>query len=247
MKKYCVHFLIMFLFFVCNVAYAQLNTSTSKALLQRIVPKHASQFTIEAIQSATGKDYFEIESRNKKIVLLGTSGVAIASALYHYLNEVCHAQITWNGENLKLPAILPPVKNKIQKQTPYEYRYYLNYCTFNYSMSWWDWKRWEKEIDWMALHGINMPLAITGEEYTWYLVYKEMGFTDEELKDFFCGPSYFAWFWMGNLDGWGGPLPLSWMKSHFELQKKILHRERELGMKPVLPAFSFYRSCAWGI
>jgi alpha-N-acetylglucosaminidase len=105
-------------------------------------------------------------------------------------------------------------------------------------MSWWDWPRWEKEVDWMALHGINMPLALTGEEYTWYLVYKEMGFKDEELTDFFCGPSYFAWFWMGNLDAWGGPLPLSWMKSHFELQKKILQRERALGMKTVLPAFT---------
>jgi alpha-N-acetylglucosaminidase len=170
--------------------------------------------------------------------LRGTTGVAVASALYFYLNEFCHAQITWNGINLKLPAVLPKPSQKIQKSTPYQYRYYLNYCTFNYSMSWWDWKRWEKEIDWMALHGINMPLAITGEEYTWYLVYKEMGFTDEELKGFFSGPSYFAWFWMGNLDGWGGPLPLSWMKSHFELQKKILQRERELGMKPVLPAFT---------
>jgi alpha-N-acetylglucosaminidase len=156
MKKYSVYFLIVFLFFVSNVAYAQLNTSASKALLQRIVPKHTAHFTIEAIQSNTGKDYFEIESKNNKIVLRGTSGVAIASALYHYLNEYCHAQITWNGENLKLPVALPPVKNKIQKQTPYEYRYYLNYCTFNYSMSWWDWKRWEKEIDWMALHGINI-------------------------------------------------------------------------------------------
>jgi alpha-N-acetylglucosaminidase len=105
-------------------------------------------------------------------------------------------------------------------------------------MSWWDWPRWEKEIDWMALHGINMPLAITGEEYTWYLVYKEMGFSDDDLKNFFCGPSYFSWFWMGNLDGWGGPLPLSWMKTHFELQQKILQRQRALGMKPVLPAFT---------
>ena len=237
MKKYYMHCLIVFLFCVKSVAYAQLNSSASQSLLQRIVPKHASQFIIEPLQPDANKDYFEIESKKNKIVLRGTSGVAIASALYHYLNEFCHAQITWNGENVKLPAVLPDVKNKIQKQTPYEYRYYLNYCTFNYSMSWWDWKRWEKEIDWMALHGINMPLAITGEEYTWYIVYKEMGFSDDELKDFFCGPSYFAWFWMGNLDGWGGPLPLSWMKSHFELQKKILKRERELGMKPVLPAF----------
>ena len=239
MRKFSLSCLIFFLLFAINsIAFAQLDIAASKTLLQRIVPNHASQFVIEAIRSSAGKDVFEIESRNNKIVLRGNNGVAIASALYYYLNEFCNAQITWNGTNLKLPATLPRPAAKIFKATPYEYRYYLNYCTFNYSMSWWDWERWEKEIDWMALHGINMPLAITGEEYTWYVVYKEMGFSDDELRDFFCGPSYFAWFWMGNLDGWGGPLPLNWMKSHFALQKKILKRQRELGMKPVLPAFT---------
>jgi alpha-N-acetylglucosaminidase len=217
---------------------AQLDINAAKALLQRTVPGKAAQFVIRSLPKQNEKDVFEIESRKDKIVLRGNDGVAIASALYYYLNEYCHAQITWNGVNLHLPRILPIIKTKIHKTTPYLYRYYLNYCTFNYSMSWWDWPRWEKEIDWMALHGINMPLAITGEEYTWFLVYKQMGFSDDDLKDFFCGPSYFSWFWMGNLDGWGGPLPFSWMKSHFELQKKIIQRERALGMKPVLPAFT---------
>ena len=225
-------------FFYCSALSAQLNIKTSEALIKRIVPKQSNQFIIQPLASENKKDVFEIETLNNKIVLRGNDGVAIASALYYYLNNYCHAQITWNGTNLALPASLPLPKNKIRKVTPYEYRYYLNYCTFNYSMSWWDWPRWEKEIDWMALHGINMPLAITGEAYTWYLVYKEMGFSDDDLKDFFCGPSYFSWFWMGNLDGWGGQLPLSWMKSHFELEKKILTRERALGMTPVLPAFT---------
>jgi len=198
----------------------------------------ASQIITAKINAEEGNDVFEIESRNNKILIRGNNGVAIASGFYYYLNNYCHAQITWNGINMKLPAILPAVPAKIHKKANFNYRYYLNYCTFNYSMSWWDWSRWEKEIDWMALHGINMPLAITGEEYTWYLVYKEMGFTDEELQSFFCGPSYFSWFWMGNLDAWGGPLPLSWMQSHLELQKKIIARERALGMKPVLPAFT---------
>ncbi len=217
-------------------AQAQLDASATKALLQRIIPQQAAQFDIEKLDSK--KDSFEIESRGNKIVLRGNNGVAIASALYYYLNEYCHCQITWNGTNLNLPKQLPVVAKAVHKSSPYNYRYYLNYCTFNYSMSWWDWKRWEKEIDWMALHGINMPLAITGEEYTWYLVYKDMGFTDAELSNFFCGPSYFSWFWMGNLDGWGGPLPIAWMKSHFDLQKKIIDRQRALGMKPVLPAFT---------
>lgn len=236
-RKYLVWCFVLGCVVLTKIAYAQFDIA-SKTLLQRVVPAHASQFNIELIKPINNKDVFEIESHNNKIVLRGNNGVAIASALYYYLNEYCHAQITWNGTNLNLPKLLPTVQNRIHKETPYQYRYYLNYCTFNYSMSWWDWKRWEKEIDWMALHGINMPLAITGEEYTWYVVYKEMGFADDDLKDFFCGPSYFSWFWMGNLDGWGGPLPISWMKTHFDLQKKILQRERELGMKPVLPAFT---------
>lgn len=218
-------------------SYAQITVGASKQLIQRILPKHANQFVIEQIGTAS-KDTFQISNRNGKIVLAGNNGVSIASALYYYLNEYCHCQITWNGENLNLPSKLPVVPTKIKKSSPYEYRYYLNYCTYNYSMSWWDWQRWEKEIDWMALHGINMPLAITGEEYVWNEVYKEMGFTDKELSTFFCGPSYFSWFWMGNLDGWGGPLPASWMMSHKDLQQKILKRERELGMKPVLSAFT---------
>lgn len=223
---------------LCQEAKAQANLDQSQKLIERILPAHAALFITESIEQENGKDVFEIESKNKTIILRGSSGVAIASALYHYLTEYCHSQITWNGTNLNIPAKLPLVQKKIRKNTPYEYRYYLNYCTFNYSMSWWDWKRWEKEIDWMALHGINMPLAITGEEYTWYQLYKEMGFSDEDLKDFFTGPAYFGWFWMGNIDAWGGPLPVSWMKSHFELQKQILARQRALGMKPVLPAFT---------
>jgi len=235
MKKLFTVFSVLVL---VNGLEAQLNKEESLELLKRVIPAHASRFLIEPLKEINGKDSFELETKNQKIVLRGNTAVAVASALYYYLNEYCHAQVTWNGTNLKLPAVLPLLKEKIKKASPYDYRYYLNYCTFNYSMSWWDWQRWEKEIDWMALHGINMPLAITGEEYTWYLVYKEMGFTDDDLKSFFCGPSYFSWLWMGNLDGWGGPLSLHWMQSHFELQKKILLRERALGMKPVLPAFT---------
>ena len=231
-------FLFFFACIIVQTLNAQVNVAASTALISRVVPKYAAYFIVEPLSDQQERDVFEIESKGGKIILRGTTGVAVASALYYYLTEYCHCQITWNGTNLNLPDVLPVLKEKIQKKTPYQYRYYLNYCTFNYSMSWWNWERWQKEIDWMALHGINMPLAITGEEYTWYEVYKDMGFSDEDLKDFFCGPSYFSWFWMGNLDSWGGPLPVSWMKSHKTLQEQIVQRERALGMTPVLPAFT---------
>ncbi len=242
MKKYktiyCFKIVICFLLASGSITVlAQVNTEASYALIKRVVPQRASAFVVEQL-NAGDKDAFEIESRSTKIVLRGNNGVSVASALYEYLTNYAHCQVTWNGINLNLPVKLPPVKNLVHKKTPYKYRYYLNYCTFNYSMSWWDWDRWQKEIDWMALHGINMPLALTGQEYTWYRVYKDMGFSDVDLKSFFCGPAYFSWFWMGNLDGWGGPLPVSWMESHRDLQQKILQRERSLGMKPILQSFT---------
>lgn len=49
----------------------------------------------------------------------------------------------------------------------FRFRYYQNVCTFSYSSVWWDWPRWEREIDWMALNGINLPLAFTGQEALW--------------------------------------------------------------------------------
>ncbi|HEX6428869.1 MAG TPA: alpha-N-acetylglucosaminidase, partial [Niastella sp.] len=236
MKYWFVSLLGVFLF--AQTALSQLNRSAVTAFVQRIVKDRSSSFIIEAIPQQNGKDVFELESRKGKIVLRGNNGLSVASALNYYLQQYCNCHISWNGTNLHLPSPLPLVTKKVHKVTPYKYRYYLNYCTFQYSMAWWDWERWQQEIDWMALNGINMPLALTGEESIWQQVYKKMGFTDNELADFFTGPAYFSWLWMGNIDGWNGPLPQHWMDRQKELQKQILERERSFGMKPVLPAFT---------
>ena len=52
------------------------------------------------------------------------------------------------------------------------FRYYQNVCTTSYSFVWWDWKRWEREIDWMALNGFNLALAFNGMEAIWKRVIK---------------------------------------------------------------------------
>ncbi|MDR3713222.1 MAG: alpha-N-acetylglucosaminidase TIM-barrel domain-containing protein [Puia sp.] len=217
-----------------------LDVSAVRSLLQRIVKDKASRFEIAYIAPENGKDVFEVAdgSGTGKVLLRGSNGVSVASALNYYLKNYCHSLITWNGENLRIPAVLPAVQTTVHKTTPYTYRYYLNYCTFQYSMAWWDWERWQREIDWMALNGINMPLALTGEEAIWQQVYRAMGFTDKELDRFFSGPAYFSWLWMGNIDAWGGPLPAHWKETHLALQQKILQAERALGMKAVLPAFT---------
>ena len=74
------------------------------------------------------------------------------------------------------------------------FRYYQNVCTFSYSSVWWNWTRWQREIDWMALNGINLPLAFTGQEAIWQRVYHKIGLAQQELDTFFGGPAFLAWY-----------------------------------------------------
>ncbi|RZK33144.1 MAG: alpha-N-acetylglucosaminidase, partial [Pedobacter sp.] len=141
LKRY---FLTAIILCCINSVRAQEFLVTSNKLIERVLPQHHHSFLTESLSYARPKDVFELESKGDKIILRGNNGVALASAFYYYLTEFAHCQITWNGTNLNIPSVLPKVNKKIRKETPYEYRYYLNYCTFNYSMSWWDWPRWEK-------------------------------------------------------------------------------------------------------
>ncbi|GAW27231.1 hypothetical protein SAMD00023353_9000060 [Rosellinia necatrix] len=93
----------------------------------------------------------------------------------------------------------------------------------------------------MALRGINTALAWIGFEKIYIEVFREMGFSDSDLEDFISGPAFLAWNHFGNIQGsWGGPTPKSWIEDQFSLQKKIVARMVELGIKPILPAFPGY-------
>ena len=210
----------------------------AEALVARVVPEAAKHFVLELIPLADSLDVFEVESREGNVVLRGSSGVALASALDWYLEHAAGVNVSNPLEPVRLSAPIPAVPRRVRITTPYRYRYFFNYCTFSYSMAWWRWSEWERMIDWMALKGVNLPLAITGQEATWQLVLRDLGFSDEQIGDFLVGPAYLPWGWMGNIDGLGGPLPEQWITTHIDLERRILQRERELGMTPVLQGFT---------
>lgn len=208
------------------------------ALIRRVLPGHADRFQLEVIPRDPAGDTFEIESRDGKVILRGNNAVSLASALNWYLKHHANCHISWCGDQLELPEPLPVVATKVRQVSPFRYRYCFNYCAFSYSLAWWDWAQWERMIDWMALHGINLPLAVTGQEAVWMEVGRQLGLTDAEVKSFIVGPAFLPFGWMGCLDGWGGPLPDRWIRQHAELGRRILDRERELGMTPVLQGFT---------
>ena len=105
-------------------------------------------------------------------------------------------------------------------------------------MVWWNFSRWEREIDWMAMNGLNLILSFTGQEYVWQKFYRQLGVNDSAIKSFFSGPAFLAWQRMGNIQGWGGPLDDGWIQSQANLQKQIVTRIRQFGMINVLPGFA---------
>lgn len=204
-------------------------------LLERIDRGASRKFKIELVKA--DRDFFELSQAGSRPCIKGNTWVNIAVGVNWYLKYYAGVQLTWNNMTQKLPVTLPRVTKTERHETDLRLRYDFNYCTFSYSMAFWDWQRWEREIDWMALHGVNLPLAIVGEEVVWRNMLLKLGYTKDEVNHFIAGPAFLAWWEMNNLEGWGGPLPDSWYTQQEALQKRILKRMHELGMEPVLPGY----------
>ncbi len=208
-------------------------------LIQRLLPGHEAIFQLELIAPTADQDVFELESGQGKIIIRGNNALSLSKGLNWYLKYYCHTAVSYyQADPIELPAILPQIDQKIRKTSRCKATFFLNYCTFGYTMPWWDWQDWERLIDWMALNGINMPLAITGQEAIWQKVWKHYGLSDEQIRGYFTGPAHLPWQRMTNIDTWGGPLPQGYIDKQLALQKTILKRERAFGMQAILPAFA---------
>lgn len=206
------------------------------ALLERLSPGLSDK--MEIIIKPADNDYFELVAGKAKPTIKANNTISAAVGVNWYLKYNCGRHMCWNNLRPELPDALPTIAKNERHSTDMALRYYLNYCTHSYSMAFWDWERWEKEIDWMALHGINMPLAVTGGEPLWRNVLRTLGYPEEKITDFVAGPGFQAWWLMNNLEGWGGPNPDAYYDRQEALQKKIVARMRELGMEPVFAGYA---------
>lgn len=225
--------LVAFMLFIALQLFA---ATPIEGLLERIDKGASRKIMTETVRS--DRDFFEITSKNGKPLIRGNNYVSIASGINWYLKYSVGVHLTWNSMHASLPATLPLVQGEERHTTDIKHRYYLNYCTLSYSMAFWDWKRWEQELDWMALHGINLCLDIVGTDVVWRNVLLKLGYTKDEANGFVAGPAFQAWWLMNNLEGWGGPNSDNWYQQRERLQKQIMKRMKELGINVCLPGYS---------
>jgi alpha-N-acetylglucosaminidase len=231
MKKTALLILACLLASACDTPAERM----ARRLADRLVPQYQISFreTKDTIEN------YRVQTKGNKLVIEGSSASAMAVGLNRYLNDFCHTTVSWYAADpVEVPERMPVVSRPVTGRALVKDRFFLNYCTFGYTMPWWEWTDWERMIDWMALQGVNLPLACTGQEAVWQEVWREFGLTDEEIRNYFTGPAYLPWHRMINIDGVDGPLPQEWIDGQEKLQKQILQRERELGMRPALPAFA---------
>ena len=205
-------------------------------LVARRVPWLRGHVRFERLKAAAGSA-FELRTHRGSLVVSATDPSAAAEGLGWYLKYACHRSMSHLGDNLAPVDPLPAFDTPVAEEASARYRYALNYCTFNYTMSFYSWADWEHELDWMALNGVNLMLVANGEEAVWRNTMRRLGCSESEIAAFIPGPGYTAWWLMGNLEGYGGPMSTDMIERRSELQRRMIGRMRSLGIEPLLPGF----------
>ena len=207
---------------------------------EKVIKRFAGKDAAVELKAAPAKDgdhdSYSTEVKDGKLIITGNSPVALCHGYYAALKAQQKGICSWSGNRVGSEAWNS--KAQVKGSTPFDYRYYFNVVTYGYTLPYWDWKRWEQEIDYMALHGINAPLALVAQEAITKRVFKRLGLTDQEIDNYFVGPAHLPWMRMGNISGVDGPMPDAWHENQIALQHKILKRMRSLGMKPICPGFA---------
>ncbi len=208
-------------------------------LIKRNTPDIAKAFVLETIEKENGKSVYHLSARGNKIVLGGDCKISQAMAYYRYLKDYCGVSLSHCGNNGIPPITEAPLPTaEVHHVIEQEKRAFLSYEAFGNSCAFWDWERWEREIDFMAMNGINMPLAVVGSEAVWFYTMREFKYTEPAALNYLTGPAFWPQQLLGNITAYFPLCDKAYVDARLKLGQQIIHREVELGMTPIQPAFN---------
>jgi alpha-N-acetylglucosaminidase len=207
----------------------------AQAVITRLLPHQARQFELGTLPSS-GHERFRIDRDNDRIRVEGSTPSALLFGVNWYLKYVAHVQISPNGDRIGNAPFPLPTK-VIERETPYPYRYALNENVDGYTAPYWDWPRWQREIDVLALSGINAVLIERGTDSVLYQTFRDAGYSDQDIRSWITQPAHQNWQLMGNMCCFNGPISTALLHKRAASAQQIIARLRELGIAPVLPGF----------
>ena len=207
------------------------------ALIGRVTNATYRDAVALEIVDGDGFDAYEVSDRDGKVFIAATSGVALASGFNAYLKERCGYSIGALSTAGTLPETPPCVGEPIKRKSKFLDRYFFNYCTFSYTYAFDTWEDWEKTLDYLLLSGYNLILNPIGIESIWRETLLTVGYREEEVAKFLCGPAFYAWQWMMNMTGWAGGAPLWWYEERKRLAGKINTRMQAFGASTVMAGY----------
>lgn len=213
-----------------------------KGLISRTLgEEYVNFFDSYILPDDKGNDYFVIYTENDKVILKGNNINSISVALNYYFEHYLKQTFERFGSSkIKVTLPFPQIDGIVEKSIDMKYRYNYNYVAYGYTMAYWTFNEWEREIDWMALNGFNMALNLVGHEEVVRRFLKEFGFSFSEIVDYLTSPVYLPWQFMGNITSIGGELTPKWFEDRAKLSIDIQKRMLEFGIEPIHQMFIGY-------
>ncbi|HLY53016.1 MAG TPA: alpha-N-acetylglucosaminidase TIM-barrel domain-containing protein, partial [Steroidobacteraceae bacterium] len=209
----------------------------AQELIRRLLPAQGQRFELRTLSSTDGHERFRISGADGRIRIAGSSVSAVLFGVNWYLKYTAGVQVSPEGDRLDTDGPLPVPAAPIERDSLYRWRYALNENVDGYTTAYWDWPRWQREIDVLALSGINAMLVERGMDLVLYRTFRDFGYTDEELRAWITQPAHQNWQLMGNLCCFNGPISAALLERRVQSARRIIARLRELGITPVLPGF----------
>ncbi|MEW2399680.1 alpha-N-acetylglucosaminidase TIM-barrel domain-containing protein [Streptomyces sp. NPDC046862] len=214
---------------------ARFDTAPAAAALKRLLPDHHRQFTLRPVDGDT--DRFRVTGRAGHLTVEGTSPAVLLAGLHTYLRRTAHASVSWTGEQLNLPHTLPAPAEEITGTADVPHRFAFNDTNEGYTGAYRDWDAWQRELDVLAVHGVNRVLVYIGGDAVYYDAFRRFGYSDAALRAWIPAPAHQPWWLLQNMSGFGGPVSRQLIEQRAALAGKIVDRIRDLGMTPVLPGY----------
>ena len=208
-----------------------------KELILRRTPGWAESFVLEAAENANTWSY---EPADGKVLIKGGNAVDMAVAYYAFLRDNCGAYFDVDHA-LKAGGFKLPTEKK-EGRIEKKYRTCFEYTAFSCAACWWGWESWENEIDFMAMNGVNMPLTVVGTEAVWLKTMKDLGIKEDLALAGISGPAFWGWQLYNCFDGYLPQSSAATVDKRIELGRKIIEREKQFGMTPLMHGYSGYIS-----